>query len=100
MRTFIWTVILLLFVAAVAILVMHVKKSDRERIGAETRAAVTDAAKAGEEAVAEVATNVASNVKIGVQKAGVVATNVAAKVKEVTTNTVSEVEVKIHNATH
>jgi len=99
MKTFIRVVILLLFVAAVVVVVMHVKKTDRERIGAETRTAVTDAAKAGKEAAAEVATNVAANVKVGMQKAGVVATNVAAKVKEATTNAVGEVKAKIHDAT-
>jgi len=99
MKAFIGTVMLLLFVAAAAVIVMHVKQSDRERIGAETTTAITDAAKAGKEAAAEVATNVAADVKMGVQKAGVVATNVATKIKAVTTNTVGEVEEKIHNAT-
>ena len=99
MKIFIWMVILLLVVAAVAVVVMHVKQADREKIAAETKVVVTDAARAGKQAATEVATNVAANVRIGVQKAGVVATNVAAKVKEVTTNTVSEVEEKIHNAT-
>jgi len=100
MKTLISIVLLLLVAAAIAVVVMHVKQSDRQRIGTETTTALTDAAKAGRAAAAEVATNVAANVKVGMQKAGVVATNVAAKVKEVTTNTVSTVEEKIHNATH
>lgn len=99
MKIFIWTVILLLVVAAVAVVVMHVKETDRERIAAETRNAMTDAVKAGREAAAEVATDLTANVKAGMQKAGVVATNVAARVKEATTNTVGEVKAKIHDAT-
>jgi len=99
MKTLISIVFLLLVAAAAVVVVMHIKQSDRERIGAETTTAITDAAHAGQEAAAEVATNVAADVKMGVQKAGVVATNVATKIKEVTTNTVGEVEEKIHNAT-
>jgi len=86
-------------VAAGVVIVLHVKKSDREKIGAETRTAITDAAKAGKDAAAEVATNVAANVKVGVEKAGVAATNLAAEVKSATTNAVGEVKAKIHDAT-
>jgi len=99
MKTFIRIVILLLVVAAVAVVVMHVKKTDREKIAGETEDAMTDAVKAGKVAATEVATNMAADVRIGVQKAGVVATNVAAKVKEATTNAVGEVKAKIHDAT-
>jgi len=99
MKIFIRIVILLLVVAAVAVVVRHVKKADRDKIAAETKNVMTDAARAGKEAATEVATNVAANVKTGMQKAGVMATNVAAKVKEATTNAVSEVKGKIHDAT-
>ena len=99
MKTFLKVVILLLVAAAVVVIAMHVKKSDRDKIAAETGTALTDAAKAGKEAAAEVATNVAANVKVGMQKAGVVATNVAAKVKTATTNAMDEVKTKIHDAT-
>lgn len=99
MKIFIRMVVLLLVVAAVAVVVMHVKKADREKIAAESKDVMTDAARAGKEAATEVTTNVAANVKLGMQKAGIVATNVAAKVKEATTNAVSEVKAKIHDAT-
>ena len=99
MKTFMGILILLVIVTAVVVVAMHVKEADREKIESETSNVMTDAAKAGREAAAEVATNVATNVKLGMQKAGVVATNVAAKVKEATTNAVGEVKEKIHDAT-
>ena len=109
MKTVIRLAIFLVIAAAVAgaVIVLHVKRSDAEKIKLETKdsataakSAVTDAARAGQAAAAEMATNVEARLKAGEVQAGKVATNLVRKVTTATTNAVDEARQKLKNLTH
>lgn len=97
-------VLLLVAAAAVVFVVMRQKKSETQKIEAETKSAahsamdaVTDAVGVGTRTVGEVATNVAGAARKGMQEARSVATNVAARVKGATTNAAGKVEAATTN---
>ena len=69
--------------------------AEAEKTKADAKAAAEKTADTAKDVVAEGTVAV----KEGLQKAGEVATNVAAKVKSATTNLVSEVKEKVHDAT-
>lgn len=110
MKTLFRLVLLLCIVAAVAagtVIVLHVKKTDAEKIKMETKdsataakSAVTDAARAGTTAATEVATNMEARLKAGEVQAGEVATNIVGKVTTETTNVVDKAKQKFENFTH